>query len=273
MWTAVSSRVPLCADTLSPMVLWQGPACLHWSIKWAGGGQSSVLLRPLFAPTFIKLINKALCSGDVFTIPLLLLVVFITVLQTKVATGTPGSERFSQHVQKNGPPDYFHWSNSIYKMELNLIAHHIYKMIMGRLWSEWQGLFPHSLSWRQCLWASLICCVLSILFYQTIPSLVSNFLSCFASLKLSLHRGSLLLLIHLRTAELVTSGSQLSAGGDVMKTRVVGFLGGEPERSSAGKQFVWPALKAPDNEQSQQFIYVSHVWRDRHGEARIFWDQ
>lgn len=93
----VSWWVPLCADTQSSIVLWlycgnrngPGPACLHWSIKWASGGQSSSLLRPLFTLTFIELINKALGSGAVFTSPLLLLVAFITVIQTKVTLGTP----------------------------------------------------------------------------------------------------------------------------------------------------------------------------------------
>lgn len=64
---------------------------------------SSALLRPLFTLTFIELINKAPGSAAVFTAPLLLLMTFITVLQTEVALGTPDSgftERLSQHVEK-----------------------------------------------------------------------------------------------------------------------------------------------------------------------------
>lgn len=132
--------------------------------------------------------------------------------------------------------------------------------------------FPHSWSWHQCVWASLICCVLSILFTKrslTWSPTNGGFSSCFASLKPSHHCGSLLLIIRLRTAELVTSGSQLSAGADVMNSRVVGLLGGKPERSSAGKHFVWPELITPDNEQTQQFIYVSHAWTDRQGVSNL----
>lgn len=142
----VSWWVPLCADTQSSIVLWlywgnrngPGPDCLHWSIKWASGGQSSSLLRPLFTLTFIELINKALGSGAVFTSPLLLLVAFITVIQTKVTLGTQfwfyrtSLPTFGE--KKNVPPDYFHWSNSICKMELNPIAHRNYNTFMCKLW-------------------------------------------------------------------------------------------------------------------------------------------
>lgn len=97
-WTDASWWVPTSADTQSSMALWlywghrngPGPACLHWSIKWASGGQSSSLLRPLFTLTFIELINKALGFGAGLTSPLLLLVAFITVIQTKVALGITG---------------------------------------------------------------------------------------------------------------------------------------------------------------------------------------
>ena len=37
--------------------------------------------------------------------------------------------------RKKVPPDCFHWSNFVYKTELKLIAHHIYNMIMCKLWS------------------------------------------------------------------------------------------------------------------------------------------
>lgn len=61
------SAVPTCTDTQSSIVLWlycanrngTGSPCLDWSIKWTDGGQSSALLRPLFAIPFIELINKA----------------------------------------------------------------------------------------------------------------------------------------------------------------------------------------------------------------------
>lgn len=137
--------------------------------------------------------------------------------------------------------------------------------------------FPHSWSWHQC---ACVCERLSSAVYRPCFSpknpllgfqLMGGFSSCFASLKPSRHCGSLLLISWWRTAELVTPGSQLSAGADVMNSREVGFLGGEPERSSAGKHFVWPALITADNEQTQQFIYMSHVWRGRHEESRFFW--
>lgn len=107
-----------------------GPACLHWSIKWSGGGQSSALLRPLFTLTFIELINKgAPGSGAVFTAPL-------------IASGSRSLHTRLRFYPaslptcgKKVPPDYFHWSKSVYKMELNLTAHQICNMIMCKLWS------------------------------------------------------------------------------------------------------------------------------------------
>lgn len=69
-----------------------------------------------------------------------------------------------------------------------------------------------------------------------------------------------------RTAELVTSGTSLSAEAAQWWTPEwwVFFLWGEPEQSSAGECSVWPGLLWLDNKQIQQFSRVSHV-SDRRG--------
>lgn len=68
-----------------------------------------------------------------------------------------------------------------------------------------------------------------------------------------------------RTAELVTSGSPLSAGEALWWTPEWWF----PQRRTRTKLSwglvgcVWPVLLMPDNKQTQQFSWVSHAWWDR----------